>query len=111
MKKIFYGLLVISFSVSAAYKDDPYEKFSIKDNFTDSSRIKWVAVDDVKKACDDLRVKSGAKPFKFKPQACSTWSKNFFRQDQCLIITSKNPTGWTLGHEVRHCFQGDYHPY
>jgi hypothetical protein len=40
--------------------------------------------------------------------ACAFWSKTF-TVDHCLIITSRNTSHETLGHETRHCYQHAFH--
>ena len=54
--------------------------------------IQWSAVDDVSKAC-------GAKAL-----ACA-----YPNMTPCLIVTHRNPNWELIGHEVGHCFTGNYH--
>ena len=109
--KLLHLLFLLLFSVvaNADFNDSPYEKFSTNGNFTTKSKITWEVVDDVQAACNNLRIKNGHKPYTYKVLACSTWTKTFFKQDECKIITSKTTSTWTIGHELRHCFQGEYH--
>jgi hypothetical protein len=111
MYKLLFCLLFLSFSVAAEYSEDPYAKIPTDNNMTNKSKITWRPVDDVVKECNKERVKYGQKPYTFQVQACASWGFNLFRQAECVIITSKTPNMATLGHEMRHCFQGSYHDY
>jgi hypothetical protein len=42
-----------------------------------------------------------------EPIACAVWTKT---TNECKIITGPNPNHLVLGHEVRHCFEGHFHP-
>lgn len=87
-----------------AFNDDPNRPFSTSDNYTTQSTITWRPVDDVQKACEAESRKRGYKGFGYGVQACS-----FFEGNSCTIITGKTTTMHSLGHEVRHCFQGNWH--
>ena len=101
--------MMMSASIAYAYDDSPYTIFSTSDNDVDSSLITWESVDDVQKACDDYRRKKGNKPYGENINACSFWTHTFFNKNVCHVITKKNTTMWTIGHEIRHCFQGKWH--
>ena len=109
MKPLLLFLLLLSSTANAEFIDDPYAKFSTKNNFTNSSKITWKPVDNVQEECNKIQTKLNGKPYQYKVMACSEWKENLFFSDECVIITSKNTTMWTIGHEVRHCFQGAYH--
>jgi len=103
MKK---ALLVLLFVTSLAHADwrDAYEPFDASKNFTLESLITWKTVDNPTKSCSEERQRRGF-PDRGQPvQACSFWEGS-----TCLIITKKFPTGDTIGHEMRHCFQGKWH--
>jgi hypothetical protein len=40
----------------------------------------------------------------FNATACAKW-----RGNKCTIITPRETTMETLGHELRHCFEGHWH--
>lgn len=87
-----------------AFNDDPNEMFSMSKNYTDNSTIRWIGVDNVQKTCDMESKKRGYGGISWPVKACS-----FFNNNKCDIYTSKQLNMHTLGHEVRHCFQGNYH--
>jgi hypothetical protein len=67
--------------------------------------IEWIAVDKEMEACEKESTRRGFNGFGgISIAACS-----FYKADQCMIITSKNPTMHSIGHKVRHCFQGQWH--
>ncbi len=78
--------------------------FDVKDNLVSESIILWQAADNVQKACEAESRKRGLGGFAYAVEACSFWNGSV-----CLIITSKKPTMRILGHETRHCFQGNFH--
>lgn len=91
-------------SNAMASNDDPNKLFDTSSNYTTHSTITWRPVDDVQKSCEAESRKRGFKGFGYGVQACS-----FFDGNQCTIITGKQTTMHSLGHEVRHCFQGNWH--
>jgi hypothetical protein len=99
--------LIISMIVATnamAFNDDPNKPFDTSNNYTTQSTITWRPVDDVQKACEAESRKRGFKGFGYGVQACS-----FYDGNQCTIITGKQTTMHSVGHEVRHCFQGPWH--
>lgn len=110
MTKILFLLSLFYFdNVYAELEKSPYQKYSTKNNFTNDVHVEWIIVDDIQKTCDDVRVKNKNKPFPYKVDACSEWGRNLFRQYKCKIYTKKMVNNDTLGHEIRHCFQGSFH--
>ena len=75
----------------------PYEE-----RITEATVVTWLAVDDVEKTC----VKAGAKsPGTFQTLlGCAIYDAK-----SCRIITAKETSMETLGHELRHCFEGKFH--
>jgi hypothetical protein len=106
MKQVLFILLLLS-SSAFAIEDDPVIPFSTANMITKQSMIKWTPVDDVKSTCDRESRSRGNSGFGYTVQACSFWSSS--GPPTCTIITKRNPTMHTLGHELRHCFQGNWH--
>jgi hypothetical protein len=105
MKKILILLALVSGS-AFAYDDDPTALFSSAYNKTNQTVVNWIAVDDVTAVCDRERKSKGQNGFGYAVKACSFWDNDF---KTCTIITKKNTNMHTLGHEMRHCFQGNWH--
>jgi hypothetical protein len=109
MKKVL-AVLGLVVSVNAlAYNDDPKELFSTTKNFTNSSTITWIPQDNVQKACDKEASKRGFGTYGYSVQACSFWDYRKDGSSICTIFTAKNVNMHTIGHEMRHCFQGPWH--
>lgn len=84
---------------------DATEKFPLSDNFTNNSKITIIAVNgDISQTCNNERVKRGYKTFSQRSAACSFWSDNV-----CTVFLPASTDRLTLGHEIQHCFQGNWH--
>lgn len=112
-KLAFAGLLTVQVvAATGAQKNkwwDPNSMFSVVPNFTDEVMIKWHYTDDVQKTCEAESRKRGLGGFGYGVDACSFWYKSLFGQRKCDIYTGKKTNLHFLGHEVRHCFQGNFH--
>lgn len=107
--KPFLVFVLFSASINAfEYHEDPNEIFSTKKNITNISLITWEQVKNVQTRCDQESKKRGLGGFSYSVEACSFWGKRL-GFDVCHIITEKKTSMATLGHEARHCFQGDFH--
>ena len=105
MNKALFVLLIIFTSAATA---GPFTKFDVTKNMTNMTTITWEQVDNVQKACDTESKKRGLGGFKIQVEACSFWGKRL-TLDVCHIITEKKTDLDTIGHEMRHCFQGAFH--
>ena len=68
-------------------------------------RISWTYVDDPDETCRKLGVKTLPWPW-VEVLACTVYDQPLA---SCTIYTGKNTNTAILGHELRHCFEGDYH--
>ena len=110
MNKLFFILLLISSSVVADMEKSAYEMYSATANVTDKVKVTWQIVDNIQKTCDDIRIKYTGKKYGYSVDACSLWGKTkFFGQYECTIITGKKINNDIIGHELHHCFQGNFH--
>jgi len=95
------------------FEDDPYMFFTVGENQTNEVKITWIAVEDIQKSCDAESKKRGKNGFPYAVDACSFWGDKRnsagSMQRTCFIFTSAKTNTHTLGHEMRHCFQGEYH--
>ena len=109
MKHVFFASLLAT-SVIASAAESPYDKFSGKANFTNSTSVKWIQVANVLDTCNTESKRRGFPEYKIAIDGCSFWDTNFLGHS-CIIITPLTTDFWTLGHELRHCFQGRFHTY
>lgn len=108
MKKALVLLLTVIATVAHADWRNPDEPFNANNKMTDNAQIKWITVDNLQATCEAESRRRGFNGFGYPIQACTFWDKTPSGY-QCTMITTKNPTIHNLGHEVRHCFQGNYH--
>jgi hypothetical protein len=84
--------------------ESPYDRMDYQNNITNFTYVRWIQVDNVQKACDDLK----GTPYLTPVVACAVYRSYLFI-NFCSIYSAKRLNMWTLGHEMRHCFQGDFH--
>jgi hypothetical protein len=103
MKKLILSAVIF---VSPAYAnwDDPLTPFDATKNIHTTITVNWRPVANVQKVCEAESKKRGHAGFGYAVNACSFWEGNV-----CTIITSQRPNMHSLGHEIRHCFQGNWH--
>jgi hypothetical protein len=105
--KTALAILLAVISLSATAKEDwanPEKPFNARTLNTEKSTITWLRVDNVQASCEAESKKRRMGGFGHRVYACAFWENN-----TCTIITSKTPTLHDLGHETRHCFQGNFH--
>lgn len=93
-------------SGSTAGWNDPEVPFDATRNLHKKVEVTWMVVSNPVRTCNEegrKRIKD-FKGLSYVPEACAIWDG-----DKCTIITSKKPTMHSLGHELRHCFQGHWH--
>ena len=100
----FLATAIFATSAVAADWDDPEARFDATKNFTNKSTIEWVVTKDLQTVCDRESKKRGLGGFDFPVDACSFW-----HGPTCIIFTIPAATLHEIGHEMRHCFQGNYH--
>lgn len=106
MKKLLIISLLVYSNILSAQVDNPNAPFSTKENTHETMLITWKSVDNVQQVCEAEYKRRGFGGFNYKVDACSFWN---FNTRMCTIYTKKNPTLHDVGHEIRHCYQGNYH--
>lgn len=109
MKTLIVTLMLslVASNVNAYIWDDPNEPFDATKNriVEGPISIEWRLAKNIKKECDKVSKQLGYGGFGKKDiEACAFWFGK-----KCLIITKKRPTMHTVGHEIRHCFYGEWH--
>jgi hypothetical protein len=105
MNKVLAVILMFTANIAFAENwQDPNASFDARKVLTNKSTITWVRVNNLQATCEAESKKRGLGGFGYGVHACSFWEGN-----TCTIITSNNPSIHDLGHEARHCFQGNYH--
>ncbi len=93
--------MVVPPSVDMAY----FEPLSKSQRIMESSRINWQPRQDVHTLCARI-TGIPITPYSL-PMACAYW--NVVRKE-CTVITGREYGINYLGHEARHCFEGNFHP-
>lgn len=109
MKKALAILTILVSTTAFAYDDNPNTPFSTNMNFTKTSKITWLPQDNLQETCERESKRRGLGNFGYSLNACSFWDYEKDGSPVCTIYTKRNPTMHTIGHEVRHCFQGPWH--
>jgi hypothetical protein len=102
---VFLAITFLATNTTAAQEwANPMSRYDANKNKYETVTLTWIYTDNVNAACDRESRRRGNGGFGYGVEACSFWIGN-----NCTIITKKRPNGHELGHEVRHCFQGEYH--
>lgn len=108
MKLLILLLLIISTNSFSKDWDKAYKNFGTGNNTTNNIKLRWVQVDNVIETCKMEATSHGLELETDKFEACSFWGVDI-NGSWCYIITKRELNLATLGHEVRHCFQGNWH--
>jgi hypothetical protein len=75
-------------------------QFEAKPNLPEKN-IRWIVVEDISSHCQNKMPQLGSK----RVLACSEYNNK-----ACTIYTGKVTDMAQIGHELRHCFEGQWHP-
>jgi hypothetical protein len=80
--------------------------FDTKANRAETLSISWMTVPMslIQSTCELISKDSGFGGFNYSLHACSFWTNR-----TCLIVTGEQSTHEEIGHELRHCYQGNFH--
>lgn len=104
MKKLIAILITAQTSLAFGFNDNPNSLFDASNNDVQEMNVIWKPVDNVQKVCETESRRRGHNGFGYAVNACSFWEGK-----TCTIITKKQTNMHALGHELRHCFQGNWH--
>ena len=69
-------------------------------------KVRWEVREDVATVCGRAAKLSTTQAWMTPPLACAMWNVS---SKECVIITGKKVSHVELGHELRHCFEGNFH--
>jgi len=99
MKKLVGSLLFVVFSMAYAGQDVQF----VQKPDSQSITITWITAGDITKHCEKVGL-----PYRYDGWlGCATVSVD---GRSCVVYTNKHTSHEILGHEIRHCFQGNFHP-
>ena len=111
MEKLFIVLGLVT-SIANAEVDPSWQDYSAQypasNHKISKVTVEHKIVKDVNLACNAERKQVGKEPFKFSVDACSVWHYKI-TGNTCVIITGPMTSQGQLGHEFRHCLQGNFH--
>ena len=96
----FLYIVLLSLAISGC------TTFKTQFEIPQTSIITWKKVDDVDSYCRQ-HMNEELLPYPLiKVKGCAFYNKD---KTRCVIFTGKNTSMSTLGHEVRHCFEDNWH--
>ena len=86
--------------------DDPYKPFDATKYTNRTVSVTWITVkaEMIREVCDKESKKKGYRGYPNAVNACAFW-----KDDVCTVYTPETTAMHTVGHEMRHCFQGAWH--
>jgi hypothetical protein len=69
-------------------------------------KVRWEVRENVAEVCGRAAQLSTTQAWMTPPLACAMWNVS---SKECVIITGKKVSHVELGHELRHCFEGNFH--
>lgn len=69
-------------------------------------KVRWEVRENVAEFCSRAAKISTAQAWMTPPLACAMWN---VASKECVIVTGKRVSHVELGHELRHCFEGNFH--
>ena len=105
MRHLIAAAAVATLSGCAIKLDIPAEQAFTPAPTVPAVAITWIAADDPTAECKRLwPERMGMHPL---VPACAGWNH---QTGKCTVVTGKPTTHQILGHEIRHCFEGVFHP-
>jgi hypothetical protein len=109
MKYLLVALALIA-SNAFAYNtlENPHEVFNVTRVNSNNITVTFITATNIQKTCDAESKKRGYGGFPMAVEACSFWDASKVN-NRCTIVVGQTTNYHTIGHEMRHCLQGNYH--
>ncbi len=85
----------------------PFTPLPAEQRIMNAVKLRWEVREDVAERCANAMGMDKERAYATPPVACAIWS---VRNKECTIVTGPQTSHLALGHEVRHCFEGHFHP-
>lgn len=112
MKLINIVLIVLSITLFRSYGaesiENPHEVFNVQKVNSNNIAVTFISTQNIQKTCDQESRKRGYGGFPIEVEACSFWDSNPVN-NKCTIVVGYLTNFHTIGHEMRHCLQGNFH--
>ena len=86
------------------FDNSPERVFDMKKNITNKTTVILSYAKDIQKACETKSRELGYGGYGYPVRACS-----WFYDDRCIVIVPEQVEMRTIGHEMMHCLQGNWH--
>jgi hypothetical protein len=86
-----------------------FEPFNVKPanyRIMNQVRISWELREDVAQFCTQAKSNGRQQSYMATPMACAIWD---ILKAECTIVTGPVTSHVAVGHELRHCFEGQFH--
>ena len=105
MKKAILILALVASTAHARMEKDAYEMYDMRNLQTEKTTVSIIRADNVPVRCEAESKKRGFGGFRgASMEACS-----FHDKSNCTIVVGWKTNNDILGHELRHCFAGNFH--
>jgi hypothetical protein len=106
MKRVIASVALFVTSTVFASWDDPNAQFDATKYTNRTVSVTWITVkmSMLRETCNRVARKKGYQTYKSEINACAFWEGNV-----CTVYTPETTSMHTVGHEMRHCFQGAWH--
>lgn len=105
MKKTFLILALVTSTANAGLEKSPIDMYDISNLRNTTSKVSIIRAKNVLQTCEQESIRRGYGGFKgLAMEACS-----FHDSKECTIVTGYKTNNDILGHELHHCFAGDFH--
>jgi hypothetical protein len=107
-----YLLVALALFVSNAFAgntlEDPHERFMVSRVNSNNIAVTFISTQNIQATCDAESRKRGYGGFPYSVEACSFWDASK-TNNKCTIVVGQTTNYHTIGHEMRHCLQGNFH--
>jgi len=108
MKKALVILFLSASVAHAGLEKSPTEMYDMTKRMADKVTVKIETVSNIQATCESESRRRNFGGFGYGVEACTFWDKGFTGHS-CTIFIGKKTNNDILGHELRHCFVGDFH--
>jgi hypothetical protein len=84
----------------------PFTPLPADKRIMDVVTVKWDVRPDASEFCAKVAKMSVERAYFTPPLACAYWVR---AKKECTIVTLPTTSHAVLGHELRHCFEGQFH--
>lgn len=84
----------------------PFDALPQNQRIMNTVKVRWEVRQDVQTFCAQAMRLDQSTAYFTPPLACAMWNVS---RSECTIVTGPSTSHLALGHELRHCFEGQFH--